>query len=181
VESFGSYSTGLLDCTSDLDLVVCFSDECNSLLGLKGVIPLLHLLAEYLTKEAGHLIQITNIFIHARVPIIKAVSINPLGTVGFQPLCIDISIDCPQHSGLATTEMVCTLMQALPPLGPVVAVLKAYLKSKGLNDSYTGGLNRYIIILNTIINTEYNIPMMMEMVPYPFLTYYRQVSYLYSC
>jgi hypothetical protein len=26
----------------------------------------------------------------------------------YHPLCIDISIDCPQHSGLATTEMVRT-------------------------------------------------------------------------
>ena len=36
VESYGSYSTGLSDSSSDLDLVVCFSDECQTLLGLKG-------------------------------------------------------------------------------------------------------------------------------------------------
>jgi predicted nucleotidyltransferase len=36
VESYGSYSTGLFDSSSDLDLVVCFSDECQTLLGLKG-------------------------------------------------------------------------------------------------------------------------------------------------
>ena len=36
VETYGSYSTGLSDSTSDLDLVVCFSDECQSLLGPKG-------------------------------------------------------------------------------------------------------------------------------------------------
>ena len=120
------------------------------------MVPLLHLLAEYLTKEAGHLIQITNIIIHARVPIIKAVSVDPhLHTphtsAGFspgqsdvyQPIHIDISIDSPLHSGLATTEMVCTLMQGLPPLGPVVSVLKDYLKLKGLADAFTGGLNSY--------------------------------------
>ena len=36
VESYGSYCTGLSDSSSDLDLVVCFSDECQTLLGLKG-------------------------------------------------------------------------------------------------------------------------------------------------
>ena len=120
------------------------------------MVPLLHLLAEYLTKEAGHLIQITNIIIHARVPIIKAVSVDPHlhsphTGAGFspgqsdvyQPIHIDISIDSPLHSGLATTEMVCTLMQGLPPLGPVVSVLKDYLKLKGLADAFTGGLNSY--------------------------------------
>ena len=255
VETYGSYSTGLSDSTSDLDLVVCFSDECQSLLGPKGwvrslvhfhallpypfvshplpshdvqtyldfshpirtgcnvlcitcsvlyliifpisatplflfacpslsitfnhnrVVPLLHLLAEYLAKEAGHLIHITNVIIHARVPIIKAVSVDPQlsgahpnnsnsgngcggggnggsgSAAGFtplhcegskyEPISIDISIDSPLHSGLATTEMVCTLMQALPPLGPVVSVVKDYLKLKGLSDAFTGGLNSY--------------------------------------
>jgi Nucleotidyltransferase domain len=252
VETYGSYSTGLSDSTSDLDLVVCFSDECQSLLGPKGwvcrlvhvhalrpcpivshplpshdvrtyldfshpiltgydllcttcgvlyltisyltttilsiypsvnllsvghirVVPLLHLLAEYLAKEAGHLIHITNVIIHARVPIIKAVSVDPQlsgahpnnsnngsgggsGSNGgsaagftplhcegskYEPISIDISIDSPLHSGLATTEMVCTLMQALPPLGPVVSVVKDYLKLKGLSDAFTGGLNSY--------------------------------------
>ena len=139
------------------------------------VVPLLHLLAEYLAKEAGHLIHITNVIIHARVPIIKAVSVDPQlsgahpnnsgsgsgsGSNGgsgsaagftplhcegskYEPISIDISIDSPLHSGLATTEMVCTLMQALPPLGPVVSVVKDYLKLKGLSDAFTGGLNSY--------------------------------------
>lgn len=131
---------------------------------ITSVVPLMHLLAEYLTKEAGHLIHITNIIIHARVPIIKAVTVDPAlhqhqhthqhvnphtphsthsDSVKFEPIHIDISIDSPLHSGLATTEMVCTLMQALPPLGPVVSVLKDYLKLKGLADAFTGGLNSY--------------------------------------
>ena len=110
VEVFGSFATGLLDPSSDLDLVVCFryghvlpftspllaswlappphfylvvcsvcvSDECQNLLGVKGVVPLLYMLAEYLAKEAGHVIQITNVLVHARVPLIKVYTNAPL-------------------------------------------------------------------------------------------------------
>ena len=75
----------------------------------------------------------------------NAAGFTPLHLEGskYEPISIDISIDSPLHSGLATTEMVCTLMQALPPLGPVVSVVKDYLKLKGLSDAFTGGLNSY--------------------------------------
>ena len=75
----------------------------------------------------------------------SAAGFTPLHCEGskYEPISIDISIDSPLHSGLATTEMVCTLMQALPPLGPVVSVVKDYLKLKGLSDAFTGGLNSY--------------------------------------
>jgi len=57
---------------------VCASDECQNLLGVKGVVPLLYMLAEYLAKEAGHVIQITNVLVHARVPLIKVNTNAPL-------------------------------------------------------------------------------------------------------
>ena len=50
-------------------------------------------------------------------------------------------------SGIATTELARTLVETLPPLGPAVILLKEFLKSKGLNNPYTGGMSTYGILL----------------------------------
>ena len=130
---------------------MCFSDEYQKLLSIRGTAPLLHVLADYLGREAKDIITITNVLIHARVPLIKAESVGAYCDQFGRPIPIDISIDSPLHSGLATTELVCTMMRALPPLGPVAYVLKEYLKLKGLDDSFTGGLNGYGVILLVLI------------------------------
>ena len=49
--------------------------------------------------------------------------------------------------GLATTELVNTLLQALPPLGPVFLLIKEFLKSQNLTDAFTGGLPSYGLVL----------------------------------
>ena len=55
---------------------------------------------------------------------------------------------CPLNiSGIATTELARTLVDTLPPLGPAVILLKEFLKSKGLNNPYTGGMSTYGILL----------------------------------
>lgn len=72
---------------------------------------------------------------HARVPIIKAVATttsngDSSGTTddmlgGFK---LDISIDGPTHTGLATTAFVCYLVDHLPNLVPLTIVLKFLLQ-----------------------------------------------------
>ena len=66
-------------------------------------------------------------------------------------IALDISINSPAHTGIATTELVRTLMQALPPLGPAACLIKQFLKSKGLCDAFTGGIPSYGIVLLTLL------------------------------
>ena len=42
------------------------------------------------------------------------------------------------YTGLATTELVNTMLQALPPLGPVFLLIKEFLKAHSLTDAFTG-------------------------------------------
>jgi DNA polymerase sigma len=168
VEVFGSFATGIIGKSADLDLVVCFSDEYQELLCIRGAIPLLHILADHLARSAQDLLEIDNVLLHARIPVIKAtyrqshedivggrppIAPDDVDIAGapmdLEPLqiSIDISIDGPTHSGLATTEMVRTMLTHLPPLGPVSLLLKEYLKSKHLSESFTGGLPSYGVIL----------------------------------
>lgn len=66
-------------------------------------------------------------------------------------VAVDISIDSPAHTGLATAEMIRTLTTALPPLRPIVMILKEYLKSHDLTDTYHGGISSYGITLLALI------------------------------
>lgn len=76
--------------------------------------------------------------LHARVPIIKAEAYLPGGSV-----LLDISLDGPDHSGLAAAALLRSLTGRMPLLGPLVLLFKDFLKSKGLCDSHNGGLSSY--------------------------------------
>ena len=45
-------------------------------------------------------------------------------------LCVDISLDGPRNSAISSAAMVQTLVEALPPLAPVVVLLKRFLVEK---------------------------------------------------
>jgi hypothetical protein len=61
-------------------------------------------------------------------------------------LHVDISINTPQHRGLIAAEHVRWLHQQLPPLAPLVTVLKALLHRHNLKATYTGGLSSYALV-----------------------------------
>jgi DNA polymerase sigma len=61
LEEFGSWAAGLPGSGSDIDLVVCFSDECQSLPMITGVLPLLQGLANFLEKDACDYISIKKV------------------------------------------------------------------------------------------------------------------------
>lgn len=66
---------------------------------------------------------------HARVPIIKAVAVSDEGgSADGDRFNIDISIDSPTHTGLATSAFVSYLADHLPNLVPLTIVLKSLLQ-----------------------------------------------------
>ena len=62
-------------------------------------------------------------------------------------LNLDISIHTAKHGGLRAAEHVRWLHANLPPLAPLVVVLKALLHRHGLKTVFTGGLSSYALVI----------------------------------
>ncbi|XVF33541.1 hypothetical protein REPUB_Repub17cG0177500 [Reevesia pubescens] len=60
---------------------------------------------------------------------------------------IDISFKSPSHTGLQTTELVKELTEQFPAATPLALVLKQFLADRSLDQSYSGGLSSYCLVL----------------------------------
>ncbi|XP_015950587.1 uncharacterized protein LOC107475465 isoform X1 [Arachis duranensis] len=60
---------------------------------------------------------------------------------------LDISFKSPSHTGLQTTEMVKALTDQFPAAIPLALVLKQFLADRSLDQSYSGGLSSYCLVL----------------------------------
>ncbi|MED6107397.1 hypothetical protein PIB30_013509 [Stylosanthes scabra] len=60
---------------------------------------------------------------------------------------LDISFKSPSHTGLQTTEMVKALTDQFPAAVPLALVLKQFLADRSLDQSYSGGLSSYCLVL----------------------------------
>lgn len=80
--------------------------------------------------EQAPFIEVVKVLTHARVPILKAIATSGGGekpSIGFE-FKVDISIDGPTHTGLATSAFVSYLADHLPNLVPLTIVLKSLLQ-----------------------------------------------------
>ncbi|XP_057498206.1 uncharacterized protein LOC130782800 isoform X1 [Actinidia eriantha] len=60
---------------------------------------------------------------------------------------VDISFKSPSHTGLQTTELVKELTEQFPAAMPLALVLKQFLADRSLDQSYSGGLSSYCLVL----------------------------------
>lgn len=60
---------------------------------------------------------------------------------------IDISFKSSSHTGLQTTELVKELTEQFPATIPLALVLKQFLADRSLDQSYSGGLSSYCLVL----------------------------------
>ncbi|CAJ2655533.1 unnamed protein product [Trifolium pratense] len=60
---------------------------------------------------------------------------------------VDISFKSPSHTGLQTTGMVKELTEQFPAATPLALVLKQFLADRSLDQSYSGGLSSYCLVL----------------------------------
>jgi non-canonical poly(A) RNA polymerase PAPD5/7 len=133
VEIIGSYKTELCLPTSDIDLVVFapFRESVNDTLPL---FQLSLLLEEHRLSSPNGVKVITT----AKVPIIK-----------FQELksrCyIDIAFEV--NTGIENTKIVQSFLAQYPLLRPLTLVIKYYLKQNNLNDTWSGGIGSYTLVL----------------------------------
>ena len=84
------------------------------------------------------------LLIDAKVPIIKSELLMPHWGPGSKPLQVDISLGA--TNGAAAVHFIQDHVDGLPPLRPLVLAVKAFLKSRALNETFTGGLSSYSLV-----------------------------------
>lgn len=129
VQVFGSFVTGLYLPTSDIDLVVMDSGAHDVKIALKA-----------LSNKLGNTGIATKIQVvaNAKVPIIKFVEVQ--SNINF-----DISFDV--ANGPIAAGFVRDLMDTLPPMKPLVLVLKIFLQQRSFNEVYQGGIGSYALFV----------------------------------
>jgi hypothetical protein len=154
VEVFGSLSTGLSIPSSDLDLVVhgitseIIDDAHESLArspDAAGSTPLsdpLKLVANMLRGQDWVKTDTLQCIETASVPVIKFHTADP-------GIHVDISFhaNVTNHSGAEARELLKYYCGMYKELKPLVLVLKQFLYLRKLNNSYTGGLSSYCLVL----------------------------------
>lgn len=160
VEMYGSFVTGLSILTSDLDLVVSsIADEREE------IVQCLYQLAAALEEQPW--VKRLNRIAKAKVPVIKfeAEFTAELGGGAANSKCrvlVDISFaekslqpnQLPNadtglrvHTGCAAARLVQAYVSLMPALKSLALVLKQFLYLQNLNDTYTGGLSSYCLVV----------------------------------
>ena len=129
VHVIGSCATELYLPDSDIDLVVRAAPTHTPL-----TLSDLHHLGSVLQPVASSL----HIISTASVPLIKL-------THALSAFTIDLTLNV--DTGLHSTHLTLDYLHAHDTLQPLAIVVKQFLKARGLNDLYTGGLPSYTLIL----------------------------------
>ena len=151
VEIFGSFAHGLAGPGSDVDLVVCDVLAHYEWIMQGGTSKVRERPRESCAEQLGrHLqsldwVQTVTVISSADVPVIKvSAAFQETGSGG---ISLDISFDGPNHRGIVTCALVAQLQSCYPSLRPLVLVLKHLLITKGLNQTYMGGISSYGLVL----------------------------------
>ena len=129
VHVIGSCATDLYLPDSDIDLVVRSSPSHPPL-----TLADLHSLGALLQPIASSLTVIST----ASVPLIKLIHAASAFTVD-----LTLNVD----TGIHSTALVLDYLDGFDVLRPLTIVIKQFLKARGLNDLYTGGMPSYTLIL----------------------------------
>ena len=130
---FGSVANGLNLPNSDIDVLVYLPEQKD--------IPLINKLTSAFAKSG--LCRSINPIKHAKVPIIKIQEKSTNQN-------IDISFN--RTNGIYCVKLVKTLLRKYPELKPLLLVIKAFLKCRELNETYTGGVSSFLL---TMLVTSY--------------------------
>lgn len=130
LEVFGSRANGLVLPTSDWDLVIF--NVTPSLVNMRRIAN------EF---EARGLVKKTDVISTARVPIVKLWEKQS----GIQ---IDLSFEA--KSAILSRALTAEYIAQFPALRPLILVLKYFLVQRGLNDTYSGGVGSFLLLLMVV-------------------------------
>lgn len=130
---FGSCATGLNLPNSDIDLLV-YNPEAKEL-------AMLNKLSNTLVKQIE--VQSIEPLKFTKVPLIKLQE---------KKSNINVDISFNRTNGIYCVKLVKFLQKKYPELRPMILVLKAFLKSRELNETYHGGVGSFLL---TMLVTSY--------------------------
>jgi len=133
---YGSFATGLWLPWSDIDLVVKIPQA-------EAAYSILELLESTL-KEKEWIAEVKTIK-NTAVPLLKVVCTNAYLQQKF-----DITIKDFRHNELSCVNLVKEYLVKYPPLRPLSLVLKHLINTLGLNQTYSGGLSSYGLLLMVV-------------------------------
>ena len=140
LHTFGSFSTGVYLPSSDVDLVVLDSgrtDKAGYVAGLREIEAALHV-APWRAEDI-------EVIATAKVPIVKFLD-------GQSGLSIDICLET--RDGLKSSALARKADAQFPAFRHLVLVLKRFLISRGLNDTFTGGVGSFLLQLLVISSLQ---------------------------
>ncbi|TYZ66107.1 hypothetical protein PybrP1_003258 [[Pythium] brassicae (nom. inval.)] len=150
VRPYGSFVSRLVLPSSDIDLVICLpkvrrdapADAAGMLEGRNAIKETWQQnLARKLRQEPWVVPDSVRTIPLAAIPIITLVTAAPYN------VRLDISFEGPGHNGLATNDVVLSLIHEFPPLAPIMLVLKSFAIERGFAMAYSGGLSSYSLLL----------------------------------
>ncbi|CAK8574652.1 unnamed protein product [Lathyrus sativus] len=157
---FGSNATGMALPTSDVDLVVCLPPvrnlepikEAGILEGRNGIKETcLQHAARYLANQEWVKNDSLKTVENTAIPIIMLVVEVPQDVITSSAPMLNSLKEEPQcttgEHGLQTTGMVKELTEQFPAATPLALVLKQFLADRSLDQSYSGGLSSYCLVL----------------------------------
>jgi len=131
VKVYGSFETNLCIPTSDIDLVIFGASHDQGLLG--AMYQLAEKLLETETSDCY-----PNVISTTKVPVIKFRDAR-------SGCLVDITFDC--GTCVDTTKLIKEYLDQYVLLRPLTITLKYFLKQTVLNDTWTGGIGSYTLIL----------------------------------
>ena len=145
VEAFGSYQTGLYLPESDIDLV-CTGTGVPAAQKLRGAA--LHRIAAAV-RSADWPVSEMEVVDKAKVPIVKFVD-------GESGVSVDVCLE--ETSGLLSSELATRAARQFPAFGALTLFLKRFLNTRGLHDTFTGGVGSYLLQLLIIASLQHPPP-----------------------
>lgn len=152
IKQYGSHVTKLCLPSSDMDFVISLpavhknapAMAPGDLEGRNAIIETNQkVLARKLKSESWLDQRSLKVIERTAVPVIK-VSTKDARTGVVQ---LDLSFDAKEHHGLEALAMIQNILEQMPPVRPLVLVLKQFLLDRGLLTAYTGGLSSYCLFL----------------------------------
>ena len=161
---FGSQSTGLFLPSSDIDCVILIQDNSpttgqgeqdhdahkqDSSTGNFDASAILssplQRLAHSLSGKWRDKLSYLEVIENTAVPLVKF-------THAGSNVSFDVSFN--ETKGPMAANLMKTYMESLPPLRPLTFVLKYFLKARGLNEPYSGGIGSYLLQLMIVAHLQ---------------------------
>ncbi len=140
VHTFGSFDTGVFLPSSDVDLVVMNAGGASKPHQVAGLRQIEWALRE---KNVGHSLELIS---KAKVPIVKYIDVET-------GVPVDVCLE--QKDGIVSSAFAKKALAKFPAFRHLTLLLKMWLRERGLNDTFTGGVGSFLLQLLVVSTLQH--------------------------